>query len=130
MPFGYTGNQRPNRVEGVPIYPADQSIYHWLNKSAFAVPNNFTFGNLGRYIARGPGEAEAAAALSKRIPIQERYIVDFRAEAFNVFNHPNFANPVANISSGAFGRITNILNTGPTGTGGTRKIEFMLRVEF
>jgi hypothetical protein len=56
--------------------------------------------------------------------------MNFRAEAFNLLNHPNYANPVANFSSGAFGLITSILNTGPTGTGGTRKIELMLRLEF
>ena len=89
-----------------------------------------TWGNLGRYIARGPHEWETELALSKRTPINERFTLNFRAEAFNLLNHPNYGNPVTNFSSGAFGRITSILNTGPTGTGGTRKIELMLRLEF
>ncbi|HYM09626.1 MAG TPA: TonB-dependent receptor [Bryobacterales bacterium] len=131
MPFGYASNQRPNLVSGASLIPpAGQNISHWLNRAAFVVPPNFTFGNVGRFIGRGPGEWEGAVGLSKRTSIWERYTLNFRAEAFNLFNHPNFANPVANISSGAFGRITSILNTGPTGTGGTRKIEFMARLEF
>jgi Carboxypeptidase regulatory-like domain/TonB dependent receptor-like, beta-barrel len=128
---GYASNQRPDLVPGVSLIPpGGQTIAQWLNRAAFAVPANFTWGNLGRYIGRGPGEWEGALGLSKRTTLNERYTLNFRAEAFNLFNHPNFATPAANISSGAFGRITSILNTGPTGTGGTRKIEFMLRLEF
>ena len=131
MPDGNAGNQRPNVVPGVSLIPAGgQTLNAWINRAAFAVPAPFTWGNAGRYIARGPGEWEDELALSKRTPISDRFTLNFRAEAFNLFNHPNFGNPNANFSSGAFGRITSILNTGPTGTGGTRKIEFMLRLEF
>jgi len=73
---------------------------------------------------------ESSLAVSKRTRLTERFTLNFRAEAFNVFNHPNYAKPNSNFSSGAFGLITTILNTGPTGTGGTRKIEGMLRLEF
>ena len=128
---GNAANQRPNLVPGVSLIPpGGQTINEWFNPAAFAVPAPFTWGNLGRNIGRGPNEWEAELALSKRTVLTERYTLNFRAEAFNLFNHPNYANPVANFSSGAFGRITSILNTGPTGTGGTRKIEFMMRLEF
>ena len=131
MPDGNAGNQRPNAVSGVSLIPpGSQNITHWLNSAVFAVPAPFTWGNLGRFAARGPGEWEVALGLSKRTLVTDRYTLNFRAEVFNLFNHPNFANPVANISSGAFGRITSILNVGPTGTGGMRKIEFMMRLEF
>ena len=72
---------------------------------------------------------EAETALSKRTSVTERFTLNLRAEAFNILKHPNYANPVANFSSGAFGRITSILNTGPTGAGGTRKVELMMRIE-
>ena len=130
MTYGYASNQRPNYVFGQPLYPANQSIYDWFNTAAFAVPAPLTWGNLGRYIGVGPSEWEGDLGLSKRTLLTEHYVLNFRAEAFNIFNHPNYANPVANISSGAFGRITGILNSGPTGTGGVRKIEFMMRLEF
>jgi hypothetical protein len=128
---GNASNQRPDLVPGVSLTPpGGQTINEWLNPAAFAVPAPFTWGDLGRYIARGPHEWEGELGLSKRTALTERYTLNFRAEAFNLFNHPNYANPVSNFSSGAFGLITSILNSGPTGTGGTRKIEFMLRLEF
>ena len=131
LPDGNASNQRPDLVPGVSLIPpGGQTINEWLNPAAFAVPAPGTWGNLGRYIARGPHEWEAEMALSKRTVLTERFTLNFRAEAFNVLNHPNYGNPVANFSSGAFGLITSILNTGPTGTGGTRKIELMLRLEF
>jgi len=127
---GYTSNQRPDVVPGQSIYPANQTIYNWLNKAAFAVPAKYTWGNAGRYIARGPGLWEVDMALEKKTPLSEKVNLSFRAEAFNVFNHPVFANPSANISSSAFGRITSILNSGAIGTGAPRRLQFMLRFDF
>ncbi|HZS51133.1 MAG TPA: TonB-dependent receptor [Bryobacterales bacterium] len=128
---GNRSNQRPDLVPGVPIYPASgRSIYQWFNPAAFAVPAKGTWGNLGRNIARGPGLWEIDTALQKRIPVFERANLSFRAEAFNLFNHPIFANPAANISSSSFGRITSVLNNGAVGTGAPRRLQFMLRLDF
>jgi len=128
---GNSKNQRPNLVPGVPIYPANQTIYNWLNPAAFAVPAKNTWGNLGRYIARGPGYWEMDTSLEKRTPISERLAVKFRVEAFNLLNHPIFANPSSSISSASsFGRITHVLNTGAVGTGTPRRLQLMLRLEF
>ena len=131
MPFGYARNQRPNLVPGVPIYPANQSIDNWLNPAAFAVPAVGTRGNLGRNVARGPGYWEADTALEKRMPIVENVSLSFRAEAFNVFNHPIYGDPASDISSGGdFGRITSVLNPGAVGTGTPRRLQLMLRLDF
>ncbi len=128
---GNAGNQRPDLVPGVPIYAANQTIYNWFNPAAFKVPAKGTWGNLGRFVGRGPGLWEVDTALQKRIPLWERASLNFRTEAFNLFNHPIFANPGANISSSStFGRITNVLNNGATGTGTPRRLQFMLRLDF
>ena len=128
---GNKSNQRPNLVSGASIYPAHQTIYNWLNPAAFAVPAPGTWGNLGRYAARGPGYWEMDTALEKKTPITEKVNVKFRAEAFNLLNHPIFANPGANISApSSFGVITHVLNTGAVGTGTPRRIQLMLRLEF
>jgi hypothetical protein len=128
---GNRSNQRPDLVPGVPIYPANQSIYNWFNPAAFKAPAKFTWGNLGRYAGRGPGLYEIDLGLEKRIPVWERTSLNFRAEAFNLFNHPIFANPAANIASvSSFGRITSVLNSGVVGTGTPRRLQFMLRLDF
>jgi hypothetical protein len=123
--------QRPNLVPGASIYAANQSIDNWFNPAAFAVPAKGTWGNLGRYIARGPGYWEVDAALEKKTALSDRVNVKFRAEAFNLLNHPIFGDPASNISSAAsFGQITSVLNTGAVGTGTPRRLQLMLRLEF
>jgi hypothetical protein len=136
LPDGNTGSQRPNLVPGVSIYAANQSINNWFNPAAFAIPAPGTWGNLGRYVARGPGFYEIDTALQKKFPITERINLNFRAEAFNLFNHPIYDNPSGSLGSNpaspsaSFGRITSILNTGAVGTGTPRRLQFALRLEF
>jgi hypothetical protein len=130
LPDGNTGSQRPNLVPGVSIYASVPSVNGWLNPAAFAAPAKGTWGNLGRNIARGPGYYEFDTSLQKKLRLRERYSVSLRAEAFNLFNHPVYANPSGNSSSGSFGRITSILNTGAVGTGTPRRIQLALRLEF
>ena len=66
MPDGNTSSQRPNLVAGVPIYAASQNMNNWFNPAAFSAPANSTWGNLGRYIANGPGTYEIDSSLQKR----------------------------------------------------------------
>jgi carboxypeptidase family protein/TonB-dependent receptor-like protein len=128
---GNSRNQRPDLVPGVPIYPAEQTINNWLNPAAFAVPAKGTWGNLGRNVARGPGYWETDCALEKMTSIGGKTRVKFRAEVFNLLNHPIFANPASNISAASsFGRITSVLNNGAVGTGTPRRMQLMLRAEF
>jgi hypothetical protein len=57
--------------------------------------------------------------------------LQFRAEAFNVFNRAQWGSPQANISNAAaFGRILSTVNTGPVGTGTPRQLQFMLKAQF
>ncbi|HEY3128391.1 MAG TPA: TonB-dependent receptor [Acidobacteriota bacterium] len=132
MPDGNRSNQRPDRVPGEPIYPTGgQTIFHWFNPAAFKVPAKGTWGNAGRNIGRGPGYWETDLGIEKRTPVSEHTSVSFRAEAFNLLNHPIYGNPAANISSlSTFGRITSVLNNGATGIGTPRRMQFMLRLEF
>ena len=131
MPDGNASNQRPNLAPGVPIYAAQQTISNWFNPAAFGVPAKGTWGNLGRYIARGPGYWELDTALEKRTRVFERASVSFRVEAFNLLNHAIYANPASNLSAPAsFGTITSVLNTGAVGTGTPRRLQLMLRADF
>jgi len=132
VPDGNTSSpQRPNVVPSVSITPANQSIANFINIGAFSTPAPGTFGNAGRNLARGPNEWQLDTALVKNIPLKERLHLTFRAEAFNVFNHPQFGLPAANFSNAAtFGQITNEWNATGIGTGTPRELEFALRLEF
>ncbi len=131
VPTGNTQSQRPNLVTGVPVYAANRSANGWINLAAFSVPVRGTFGNLGRNVLRGPGLFQMDVALARRIPVTERIGFQLRAEAFNLTNRPQYGNPAANISNpGNFGLIQGVVNGGATGSGRSRSLQFMLRLDF
>ena len=86
----------------------------WVSPSAFQRLNPQTqagqFGNEGRNVVRGPGIANIDLSLFKNFPIGENRRIQFRAECFNIANHPNFALPQNDIASPEFGQI---LEAGP-----------------
>jgi hypothetical protein len=109
--------------------PTDRSrndeLNRWFDTSAFRRSGRGLIGtgSVGELI--GPGMFNADATLMKNTVIHERLNVQFRAEFFNVFNHPNFDLPVADVTSTAFGRIAN---TNPYLF--PRQIQFGLRLGF
>jgi len=133
VPDGNSRSQRANLVPGVSLTPPGGStIEQWINPAAFAVPAAGIFGNAPRNIARAPGVWQVDAGLDRRISVSERVHLQFRAEVFNTFNHPQYAAPQADLSSGPgiFGSIISTVNTGPVGTGTPRQMQFLLRAEF
>jgi hypothetical protein len=87
------------------------------------VPAGGGFGNAGRNIVRGPSLKTVDFSLFKNFDIQEKYKIQFRAEIFNLFNHPNFLPPDGDINSPNFGRITE------TSTD-AREIQLGLKISF
>jgi hypothetical protein len=131
VPDGNTNNQRPNLVPGVSLKPpGGQSIAQWINPAAFAVPAPGTFGDAPRNVARAPGTWQADMGIAKSFPLTEKAHLQFRVDIFNLFNHPQYAAPQADLSAGTavFGSIISTINTGPVGTGTPRQIQFMLRL--
>lgn len=131
---GNTSGQRPNYIGGS-IYADPQTISAttdgWYNPAAFAYPAAGTYGNLGRNIAHGPGMYQIDSALHKQFVLSERLRMEFRGEAFNLFNHPVYKAPASTwTSTASFGTITGILNTGAVGTGTPRRFQFVLRLQF
>lgn len=98
------GFDRPNVVLGQSLYVANPSPSQWVNAAAF-VRANGTFGNAGRNILRAPGLQDVDAALSKNTTIHESVSLQFRAEAFNLLNHPNFGQPQNSLTASTFGQI-------------------------
>lgn len=98
------GFDRPDYVLGQPLTVSNPSPTQWLNPAAF-VRHSLGFGDAGRNILTGPGLQDIDVALSKNTAITEKIGVQFRAEAFNLFNHPNFAQPVNAITAATYGQI-------------------------
>ncbi|MBW4028178.1 MAG: hypothetical protein HIU93_12355 [Acidobacteria bacterium] len=86
------GTQRVNFV-GNPQSGAPHTLSQWFNPAAFELPAFGTYGNAGLDSLRGPGYWDADFSLFKNIPIHDKLTFQFRAEAFDVFNHPNLSNP-------------------------------------
>jgi hypothetical protein len=92
----------------------------WFNTSAFVNAAAGAFGNVGRNTLEGPGFLTFNTGLSRQFKIREGQNLMLRGEAFNLLNHPNFANPVAtnaglgtaaNPPAAQFGRITSTLGS-------------------
>jgi hypothetical protein len=89
----------------------------------FLNPDAGTTGTLGLASVFGPRYWNFDFSTLKRTRITENTNLEFRAEIFNLFNTVNFDNPVTNINSANFGRITSI-------TGRPRLMQFALRLNF
>jgi hypothetical protein len=84
----------------------DRTPNRWFDKTAYSVPAAGTQGTAGRNTVRGPGTQVVDFSAIKRIPFGSRRF-EFRAEIFNLFNHPNFGNPDSNISNATAGVISS-----------------------
>lgn len=104
-----TGNgyDRPNAT-GISPYAANPITAQWYNKAAFVEQPAGSFGNVGRNTAVGPGifALDFDAHKEFHMPFSEKHTLQFRFEAFNVLNHPVWANPNGNILSAGFDTIT------------------------
>jgi hypothetical protein len=106
------GAQRPNLI-GSPCFSGnpESRINQYLNPAAFSVAPAFTYGNTPRTIpCRGPGLNTWDLSLFKDFHI-ERVKVQFRAEALNAFNTPQFSSPVTKYGAVTFGQIQAQANT-------------------
>ncbi len=115
------GAQRPNATglaatgSGTP----ESRLYNYINPAAFSLAPQYTFGNASRFIPNyGPGLANWDLSLFKDFTVKERFHGQFRAEALNAFNTPNFNNPYMQFTgvksngqaAGNFGRILSQAN--------------------
>jgi hypothetical protein len=102
----------------------DPATDSWFDTSGVSQPAPFTFGTAPVNIF-GPGFWNIDTSLVKRITITERYQLDFRADFFNLFNHPNFNAPNMTFNTGSFGRVSSTVDPG-----GNRKIQLALKLHF
>jgi len=105
IPLG-TCTNRPN-LTGTVSYP--QNVNQWFTTNAFTAPAAGTWGNLGFDALRGPGRDNWNLSFFKNFIFSESRgsMFQFRADAFNVWNHTQFRNVDSNSTSSTFGQVTS-----------------------
>lgn len=136
---------RPDRVPGQPLWihasnaPGGEILNYdaATNTGAFSIPSPLRQGNEARNDIPGFGLTQVDFSVARRFPITEKLGVDFRADAFNILNHPNFTNPGAYLQYGQYYlRSEQMLNRGLGGLnplfqqGGPRSLQLSLKVTF
>jgi len=96
----------------------------WFDTSAFRAPTPNTYGNSGRGVLNAPPTKTVDVSLARRFPIMgDRFKLQFRADAFNLLNTPQFGFPNANIGAPTAGRIASTV-------GDNRQMQFALKLDF
>jgi hypothetical protein len=145
---GLSTSTRPDVVSGQPFWLADPQAPGGkrLNPSAFTFPTTLRQGTLARNAVLGFGATQVDLSIARKFGITERVNVQFRADLFNAFNHPNFTNPDGEVepdpTTGApvfvngGGLSTQMLNRGLGGlsplyqVGGPRSAQLSLKLLF
>ena len=120
---------RPFLVPGVLLIMPNPHSNQWINPARRSLQQATGFGDAGRNILTGPGFADVDLAIAKDTKIKERVSLQFRCEAFNLFNHPNFGQPQNNLAVATFGQITATRTTRGD-LGSSRQIQFALKLLF
>jgi hypothetical protein len=102
--------QHPNRIGNGNLPSSHRTIGHWFDTSAFPAPAQYTFGNSGRNILTGPGFHNVDLGLSRTISLIESTSLEIRAEAFNIFNTPQFGLPNATLGQSTTAVISSVTN--------------------
>ena len=135
---------RPDLAASQPIWITDNSVAggRRLNSAAFRAAPASAQGDLGRNVINGFGMTQLDLAVERQFFVGERRSLQFRIEAFNALNHPNFADPVRYLTSPLFGQSGSMLNlmlgTGSPGSGlapifqsgGARSLRIVVRFRF
>jgi hypothetical protein len=125
-----SAGQRPNN-NGVSAEKTggttDERIAEWFNTSVFSFAPAFTFGNVSRTLpdVRNPGIRNLDVSLFKNFRFTERHNLQFRAEAFNLTNTPQFGPPGSQLGGANFGVITGYANGQAP-----RQVQLALKLQF
>jgi hypothetical protein len=141
---GFRTSVRPDVIPGVPLYIDDPNVAEGrrFNRAAFAIPPAGRQGTLGRNVLRGFSVFQVNFSLRRQFNLTERVKLQLRAEAFNLFNNPNFGDPINSLSNALFGQSTLMLgrSLGSGGAaggfnplyqiGGPRSVQLALKLNF
>ncbi|MCX6592599.1 MAG: TonB-dependent receptor [Acidobacteria bacterium] len=116
----FGGSDRPNLIGDPNSGP--KTVQQWFSTAAFAIPAVGNFGNAGRNIIQGPGLVNVDVSFSRNFYFRDKIRLQFRGEAFNLANHPNFSYPNATADNPSFGQVA--------AAGDPRQIQLALRLAF
>jgi trimeric autotransporter adhesin len=102
---GTNGTLRADVVSGQTVSLANPSIQEWFNTTALVTPPTGQYGNARRNSIIGPGTMVFDMAFTKIFPLKEARVIEFRAQATNMFNTPNYSSIDATVNSPTFGRV-------------------------
>jgi hypothetical protein len=126
------GNDRPDLIGDPNAGP--HTVEKWFNTDAFVINQPLTFGSAGRNIVVGPGYRDFDFSILKNTKFGERFNAQFRAEFFNITNHPSFALPSSILAAPNFGSLFTTpdaaQNNVGLGSGGPRLIQLALKLSF
>jgi hypothetical protein len=144
--LGVTTILRPDLIAGVPLYLEDSTAPGGRRFNPAALDRATPLaqsrqGTLGRNVFRGFGARQLDLALRREFALRENLKLSLRAEAFNIFNTPNFANPSGVVSASyqtntTFGRSSQLLASGLGGLsslyqiGGVRSFQLAAKIQF
>jgi hypothetical protein len=114
---------RPNQVAGCNSHNGAHGKLEWVNPTCFVAPLADELGNASRVPATGPDFVNTDFSVIKQIGLPREMGLMFRAEFFNLFNHPQFSSPVNDVSSAGFGYVQSTVNNG-------RLIQLALKLSF
>ena len=118
---GNFGEDRPNVLHSPKL--ANPSPQQWFDVTAFAIPRQYTWGNAGRNILRGPGLAMVDFSLRRSFMLGEGLRLVAEAQSFNLLNHANFNQPNSVVDQPlTFGKIFSAKDP--------RQLQFVLRLSF
>jgi hypothetical protein len=113
---------RPNQVAGCNVH-ANHSKYNYINAACFTAPPAGELGNASRVPVTGPDFVNSDFSLIKQFRLPREIGLNFRAEFFNLFNHPEYGSPVADINASGFGTVDSTVNN-------PRLVQLALKLSF
>jgi hypothetical protein len=123
---------RPDQVSGCNPYAADHSKHQYINAACFVAPPVITLpsgtqvgelGNASRVPVTGPDFVNSDFSAIKEFKLPREMGLNFRAEFFNLFNHPEFGAPIADINAPGFGSVSSTVNN-------PRLVQLALKLSF
>lgn len=114
--------QRADRIGDGTLSGSEQTLQRWFDTNAFVRPAQYTYGNSGRNILRGPWTKSFDFGAVKNFRFREQHNIQFRAEFFSLTNTPIFGLPGSTVGTPTFGVITS--------ASGNRNVQFGLKYSF